>query len=152
MWVNFDSRLLVVGRGPEWAERGDAEGMTALHIASAEGFKDAVAALLAGGVPVGVPSRTGGWTALHEAAEYGHEEVVSMLLEHGADPNAREETAGYTPFHEAAWHKHLGACRVLLRAGAHLNAKTEKGNTALELTREPFRSIFIELLLPQRLP
>ena len=31
--------------------------MTALHIAAAEGFKDAVAALLSGGVPVGVPSR-----------------------------------------------------------------------------------------------
>ena len=57
-----------------------------------------------------------------------------------------------TPLHEAAWHKHLGACRVLLRNGAHLNAKTEKGNTALELTREPFRSVFIEHLLPQRLP
>lgn len=47
---------------------------------------------------------------------------------------------------------HLDASRALLRGGAHLNAHNKEGKTALELAEEPFKSLFIELLLPQRLP
>ena len=63
-----------------------------------------------------------------------------------------QEEGGYRPLHEAAAHSHLEACRALLHGGAHLNAHTEAGESALDLTKEPFRSTFIELLMPQRLP
>jgi len=65
---------------------------------------------------------------------------------------AVQEEGGYRPLHEAAAHSHLEACRALLHGGAHLNAHTEAGESALDLTKEPFRSTFIELLMPQRLP
>ena len=65
---------------------------------------------------------------------------------------AAQEEGGYRPLHEAAAHSHLEACRALLHGGAHLNAHTEAGESALDLTKEPFRSTFIELLMPQRLP
>ena len=106
-----------------------------------------------------------GWTALHEAAEFGHEETVQLLLKRGADPNAKEATEEYTPLHEAALHGHLATCKTLVHAGALVNARTapsrqtinhegneRQGSTPLELTREPFRSQFVEVILPQRLP
>ena len=107
---------------------------------------------------------------MHEAAEFGHEETVRLLLKHGADPNAREAIEGYTPLHEAALHSHLATCKTLVHAGALVNARTlpsrqtkghgeeglqqkeRRGSTPLELTREPFRSEFVEVILPQRLP
>ena len=79
----------------------------------------------------------------------------------------------YTPLHEAALHGHLAACKTLVHAGALVNARTARarptgskeeeaehqsikaehqGMTPLELTREPFRSEFVEVILPQRLP
>ena len=58
---------------------------------------------------------------------------------------AAQEEGGYRPLHEAAAHSHLEACRALLHGGAHLNAHTEAGESALDLTKEPFRSTFIEL-------
>jgi ankyrin repeat protein len=102
---------------------------------------------------------------LHEAAEFGHEATVRVLLKRGADPNAREAIEGYTPLHEAALHSHLATCKTLVHAGALVNARTgpsrqtidhegkaRQGSTPLELTREPFRSEFVEVILPQRLP
>ena len=67
-------------------------------------------------------------------------------------------------------HSHLAACKTLVHAGALVNARTarvrptdgtegetsikaeQQGKTPLELTREPFRSEFVEVILPQRLP
>lgn len=104
---------------------------------------------------------------MHEAAEFGHDDTIRFLLQYGADPNAREGIEHYTPLHEAALHGHLDACKTLIHAGALVNAHTtshpidghggnitreSKGKTPLQLTSEPFRSEFVEVILPQRLP
>ncbi|XP_067618916.1 ankyrin repeat and sterile alpha motif domain-containing protein 1B isoform X2 [Eurosta solidaginis] len=64
---------------------------TCLHLASRNGHKKVVEALLAAGVDVNVMTNSG--TALHEAALCGKKAVVNVLLQAGINPNATDGLA-----------------------------------------------------------
>ncbi|XP_018791471.1 PREDICTED: ankyrin repeat and SAM domain-containing protein 1A isoform X3 [Bactrocera latifrons] len=61
---------------------------TCLHLASRNGHKKVVEALLAAGVDVNIMTNSG--TALHEAALCGKKAVVNVLLQAGVNPNATD--------------------------------------------------------------
>ncbi|XP_017461044.1 PREDICTED: ankyrin repeat and sterile alpha motif domain-containing protein 1B-like [Rhagoletis zephyria] len=61
---------------------------TCLHLASRNGHKKVVEALLAAGVDVNIMTNSG--TALHEAALCGKKAVVNVLLQAGINPNATD--------------------------------------------------------------
>ncbi|XP_004530646.1 ankyrin repeat and SAM domain-containing protein 1A isoform X3 [Ceratitis capitata] len=61
---------------------------TCLHLASRNGHKKVVEALLAAGVDVNIMTNSG--TALHEAALCGKKPVVNVLLQAGINPNATD--------------------------------------------------------------
>ncbi|XP_053945942.1 ankyrin repeat and SAM domain-containing protein 1A isoform X2 [Anastrepha ludens] len=66
---------------------------TCLHLASRNGHKKVVEALLAAGVDVNIMTNSG--TALHEAALCGKKTVVNVLLQAGINPHATDG-AGHT--------------------------------------------------------
>ncbi|KPP65429.1 unconventional myosin-XVI-like, partial [Scleropages formosus] len=61
------------------------EGVTLLHIASANGYSDVVSLLLKNGADPQAADNTC-CTPLHLAAKYGQAHIVNQLLLHGADP------------------------------------------------------------------
>nr|XP_014099700.2 ankyrin repeat and SAM domain-containing protein 1A isoform X4 [Bactrocera oleae] len=61
---------------------------TCLHLASRNGHKKVVEALLAAGVDVNIMTNSG--TALHEAALCGKKAVVNVLLQAGVNPDATD--------------------------------------------------------------
>ncbi|PYQ99574.1 MAG: hypothetical protein DMF97_10995, partial [Acidobacteria bacterium] len=69
--------------------RGD--GLTALHVAAAEGDTAIAQMLIAAGANVHASTVLIGSTPLHLAAKQGQAGVVSMLLESGADPDRRDK-------------------------------------------------------------
>jgi ankyrin repeat protein len=94
-----------------------------LHDAAAEGDCEAVARLLAEGLPV-EGRDPGDRTPLLCAAEEGHAEVVAALLKAGADHTATDNE-GYTALHHAAAARAVDCVTALLAAGADANAVTD---------------------------
>eukprot|EP00049_Salpingoeca_infusionum_P003368 m.66007 g.66007 ORF g.66007 m.66007 type:complete len:1216 (-) comp12087_c0_seq3:122-3769(-) len=96
-----------------------AEGVQALHMATAEGNVIAADFLIRNGAPVdGVLQ---GYTPLHVAAQLNHQEVLKMLLFHGANPDARAAN-GDTPCAVAQGHSST-ECAVLLASTSSSRAK-----------------------------
>ena len=57
----------------------DAEGWTALHVASYMGRAEATAKLLAAGADLGATTTNNKHTALHLACSKGHADIVKLL-------------------------------------------------------------------------
>ena len=62
----------------------DKSGMTALHLAARNGYKDIVLSLVDQGSDVNAQDKSGK-TPLHRAAEQGKTEMVSLLAQRGSD-------------------------------------------------------------------
>jgi uncharacterized protein len=77
---------------------GSQGGLTALHFAARQGATDAVTALVAGGVPVNLPSPGDKASPLLVALINGHFDIAAFLLERGADPNMVSD-AGVSPLY-----------------------------------------------------
>jgi ankyrin repeat protein len=71
----------------------DVVGMTPLHRATYQGYKEIAELLIAKGADVNAKNNSG-WTPLHEAAYKGHMEIVELLITKGADVHAN-----FRPFH-----------------------------------------------------
>lgn len=102
-------------------------GDSALMIASFNGNKPAVEALIARGARV----QHDGWTPLHYAATSGHNEIVQILLDHKAVLDTRSPN-GTTPMMMAAWGGHIMTVKLLLDAGADATLKNANGMTAID--------------------
>lgn len=94
---------------------------TVLMLATTSGCADAVAALLAHGLPPNERSEDGA-TALHLAARRGLVPCVDLLVQHGADVNV-PDARGATPLMLAAAGGFTGCVAALLAAGADAAAR-----------------------------
>ena len=120
------AELLYQGMDPDTA---DAEGNTALMIASRLGHKDLVVVLIGRKAQVGRRSAHGD-TAVNFAALNGHLEIVRLLVENGAEVNPAE---GWSPLHYAAFENRSDIIKYLIIKGAHKDALAPNGYTALML-------------------
>jgi len=110
----------------------DDVGMTPLHRATYQGYKEIAELLIAKGADVNAKGGVNGGTPLHWAAEEGHKETAELLIVKGADVNAKNRGGG-TPLHHAARKGHKEIVELLLAKGANVNAKNNYGNTPLDL-------------------
>ncbi|CAG9317809.1 unnamed protein product [Blepharisma stoltei] len=106
---------------------------TALHLAAADGFKDAIEVLIFHGERTNVDSRTSMQrTPLHLACLHGHLPVVKILVREGADINAIDNELS-TPLHYAAKHGHELIVKWLLGRIPDISIKNNLGKTAVDL-------------------
>ena len=123
---------------------GTHGGLTALLLASRDGFLDAAVALADAGADVNQRAEGHRTTPLLMAAINGHYDLGMALLERGADPNLKNVSGGAPlygainarwiaqPFHpQPADHlrqetSHLEFMEALIAAGADVNARLER--------------------------
>ncbi|XP_014673121.1 PREDICTED: transient receptor potential cation channel subfamily A member 1 homolog [Priapulus caudatus] len=101
---------------------GDRVGVTALHMAAQNGFRDCVALLLKHGATIDEKNE---WekTALHLAAQDGRTKTCQLLLQHSHMIVSDEDEDANTPLHLAALAGHRNIARLLLRYGADVQAR-----------------------------
>lgn len=122
------------------------DGFTALHLASAFGPAEAVAALLAAGADPGLAARNiTRSTPLHAAATAARIDVVALLLDRGADPNVRQ-VGGFTPLHAAARQGQRALVEQLLARGADPAATSDDGRDAAAFAAENGHAALAERL------
>ncbi|TGZ70996.1 hypothetical protein CRM22_002880 [Opisthorchis felineus] len=120
-------------------------GLTALHLASKEGYVDIVEELIRRGADFDAPTKKGN-TALHIASLAGHLQVVQILLDAGANVN-RQSVIGFTPLYMAAQENHLAVVDLLLKRGANQALTTEDGFTPLAVALQQGHERVVALLL-----
>ncbi|XP_064599093.1 ankyrin repeat domain-containing protein 27-like [Liolophura sinensis] len=107
----------------------NAEGMSALHVASVHGHVELVDLIVHKGGNLGAQTQTQ-TTALHLATEQGHLKVVQILVEKGAKLNTRDYQ-GNTPLHRGAMTGAVDTVRYLIQSGANYNQTNFRGNSPL---------------------
>ncbi len=149
-------------------------GMTALHLASANGHKDITELLIQQGVDVNGGPQTPlilacqrgnneiaelliangadintknsrGQTPLHFLARDGYTNTMERLIAKGADVNAADRWV-WTPLHYACWRNQKEAIELLLTKGADVNAREGEGKTPLEVAEGAGNAEIVELL------
>jgi uncharacterized protein len=99
-----------------------ADGMTGLHWAGANGKVEIAQALIQAGANLEPVTRHGSHTPLHVAARHGRGPVVRVLLDAGADPRALT-SSGATPLHQAVLGGSTEAALALLARGVEVDAR-----------------------------
>lgn len=100
----------------------DNQGLTALHVAAANGHAETISLLLKLGASISAKDVSKA-TALHHAAISGSAAAVDVLLSAGATVEAQEEK-GLTPLHLAAAHGRVEVAKLLIEKGkANVDAK-----------------------------
>ena len=126
-------------------DAADAEGRTALQLASYDGHTDVVRKLL-DNHPV-VDHRDGaGRTALMYASSGSNHETVRVILEAGADPNIVDKEEGFTALMFAAAEGQVKVVRTLLNHGADVTLSDVDGDTALDFASKNSHSDVVQLL------
>ena len=132
------------------ADEEDAEGLTALMRAAADGAGARVLRSLVA-ARAGVEARDRGAykaTAVWWAAYQGHAEAVAELGRLGADVNAVGEPGAFdsTPMYIAAHEGHVGAIEALGRLGADVNRAVLNGSTPLYAAAAQGHIVAVEAL------
>ena len=114
--------------------RGDNDGMTALHIACAGGHDSTIQLLVDRFAADGNATTSDGKTPLHLACERGHDSTIQLLVgQYEADTEAKTND-GTTPLHIACAGGHGSTVRLLIENfGADVKARSQTGQTALHL-------------------
>ena len=145
-----DSQLTIANTGVNIGLK-KYTGLTALQVASREGYIELVDKLITAKASVNITAaRDSGRTALQAAAGAGHFEVVERLLTAKADVNAgAAENCGRTALQAAAEGGHLEVVERLLTAKADVNAGAAEncGRTALQAAAEGGHLEVVERLL-----
>jgi ankyrin repeat protein len=113
---------------------GGGLDQTQLMVASWNGQKDVVFALLEAGADVNIRNSSG-WTALMAAAAKGHAEIQEVLIDHEADVNAKFWN-GYTPLIWSVRHGPIRTIERLIEAGGDVNAASVGDRSGLEKSYE----------------
>ncbi|KYO41301.1 unconventional myosin-XVI isoform D [Alligator mississippiensis] len=139
MTMLTDIRQLI-GNGGSVNQKND-EGVTLLHMACANGYKDVVSLILDHGADLNVVDNQY-WTPLHLAAKYGQTNLVKLLLTHWANPhllncsNERPSDLAASEFIE----------EMLLKAETIWELKMKDPSTVSTLSQEePYEEIIHEL-------
>lgn len=115
-------------------DRRDADGVTALYVASWKGHTKIVELLLERNAEVDC-AHTDGVTALWKAAEKGHADIVRLLLKHNANVNVKTKR-GRTSLRVAVENGHARVVEILLEAGCDANARAMDGQTPLGVAKQ----------------
>jgi uncharacterized protein len=157
---------------PASANATDAQGLSALTVATYYGQANIVDLLLARGAKDDLFAATArgdrqavedllnsnpeliheyssdGWSAIALAAHFGRLEIAQILLDRGADPNGVSRNLNTnTPLHAAVVGNQREAVVLLLQNGANVNAVDSGGWTPLGLAAHNGRGPIIEILL-----
>jgi ankyrin repeat protein len=124
-------RLIDAGADVTWR---DADGRTALYLATLANDRAVAVVLLDRGAAVDAIAKSGR-TPLHAVAEADAAQVVPLLLDRGANVNARDGSLA-TPLHLAAVHGSWQVARLLLARGAAVDLRDAAGKTPADLARE----------------
>ncbi|KAI0682863.1 ankyrin repeat-containing domain protein [Cytidiella melzeri] len=111
-------------RYPETLDWANADGKTALHIASQRGNEELVRMLLSLGADFDLPDNEGN-TALHYGSAWGHIPVVQLLIERGCQYNVRNND-GFTPSDYAYSTSTKDVLQDTARAQFELNKKSRR--------------------------
>ncbi|MCC7124417.1 MAG: ankyrin repeat domain-containing protein [Acidobacteria bacterium] len=122
---------------------GTMGGLTALHFAARQGFKETVGALLDAGADINQPNPGDHMTPLLIAIVNGHFDLAMEMLQRGADPN-RTSINGVAPLfavlnvywapkslypgpktHQQQLTTYMGLMEALLDKGADVNARVK---------------------------
>jgi len=123
----------------------DADGLTAMAIASQNAKIKSALSLLAAGADVNAPVAKGGYTPLMLASIAGSSQLAGSLIEHGAKVNAAN-SGGVTALMIAAAGNRSTVVTLLLKSGADLNARSEDGRTALAIAQANDSEASVRLL------
>jgi ankyrin repeat protein len=107
----------------------NAEGWTALMIATLKGYREIVQILLEEERAQVNARSHHGWTALRYAVSMGDSESIRILLAAGAEVNAPDHD-GWTALIQAAGEGNLECLEILLAEGAEAESKNKIGETA----------------------
>lgn len=127
----------------------DQRGMTALHIAVEQDFRNLMDVLLDVGADPNLRDTVRGFTPLHHAASAGLVMAARILLSRGADPNVGDHR-DQTPLHVAAAGGHGGVASLLTSEGAEIEAKDRDGRTAGDLAQMGDHTTVLEYVLKRR--
>ncbi|CDR93756.1 ABC transporter family protein, putative [Babesia bigemina] len=133
---------------PDFVDKRDSHGRTALHLAAHKGRVACVRLLLRYGASAQANARDS-TTALHFASQNGHHEVVRELLRAGARVNPKTSTAWMTPLHLALSKGYAELAAELIERGA-VQKHNAKGKLPFDLATEPTLSRLQELLGTER--
>jgi ankyrin repeat protein len=132
------------------AEEEDAEGLTPLMLAAADGAGGRVLrCLVAARADVNRRDAAWGRSALWLAASYGQAEAVEALARLGGDVNATSEPGVFdtTPVWIAALGHHTAVIEALGRLGADVNRAVKDGRTPVYVAAREGHTAAIEALV-----
>uniref|UniRef100_A0A914W205 Transient receptor potential cation channel subfamily A member 1 n=3 Tax=Plectus sambesii TaxID=2011161 RepID=A0A914W205_9BILA len=121
--VNTVRRLLASDWGPNMINEMDGGGMTALHIASMNGYAKVVQLLLHKGALLHKDYM--GRTPLHLAAEGGHTQTIRLLLAFHINLLDQRDKKSNSALHTASLANKPFACEMLLSYGCDYNDNGE---------------------------
>ncbi len=144
-------QYLVAKLSPDLNARGFFDEVTALHLASRDGYVEVVRVLLENGADANARDISK-WTPLRRALDEGHShvEVARVLIEHGADVSA-QGVDDWMPLHWAARRGQAHLVQVLVEHGADITAKDVYGWTPWHRASDEGHVEVIQVLLPHML-
>ncbi|KAL8957362.1 MAG: hypothetical protein Q9193_005342 [Seirophora villosa] len=137
------SILLERGANPDLVSHDDR--LTALCVASLEGFLENIKLLLRSGANI-EHRMAGGWTPLLLATGARQNDAVRLLLDEGADANATSNT-GEAALYLAAWQNDVTSSSLLLAKGASTEHRGAGGWTPLLVAVHRQHNDEVQLLL-----
>ena len=123
----------------------NADGFTALFIASQEGNTEVIKQLIDKGAKLDLQTADGG-TALFVASQDGLSKVVKMLIDNGAKLDL-QDLNGATPLIIASKNGHTEVVKLLLDKGANFDKQASNKGTALMMASGLGHTEIVKLLL-----
>ena len=112
--------------------RRKASSTKSIWSAAADGNRDEVTRLLAGGMSVNAKQAGSGSTPLNTAAVFGQTDIAKLLIGKGADVKIAN-TDGNTALHIASFFAHTELVELLLEKGASVSIKNRRSETPLDV-------------------